>query len=64
MNRVQDSGKTTTDVRCSDVVCEESIEKIGRRRKENATLRCMCGVTMLNIIIHEITKWTTKVGDI
>ena len=58
---VQNSGKTSTDVRGRDM-CVEKENKL--EVAEMRMLRWMCGVTKLDKIRNERIRGTTKVGEI
>ena len=60
---VQNSGKTSTDVRGRDMSVEEAQEK-KLEVAEMRMLQWMCGVTKLDKIRNEGLRGTTKVGEI
>ena len=60
---IQDSCKTSNDVRCRDVGSEESTrEEVGCGKMR--MLRWMSGVTKMDRIRNERIRGTTKVGEI
>ena len=60
---IQDSCKTSNDVRCRDLGSEENTEK-KLDVAEMRMLRWMSGVTKLDRIRNERIRGTTKVGEI
>ena len=62
---IQDSCKTSNDVRCRDLGSEESTrEQVGYGGNEDVFKRWMSGVTKLDRIRNERIRGTTKVEEI
>ena len=61
---IQDSCKTSNDVRCRDLGSEESTREEAGYMAEMIILRWMDGVTKLDRISNERIRGTAKVGEI